>query len=155
MICPKCNIYMESKHYNGFDVNWCYKCEGVWVSKKVLIEILSTMHVNPNDVDFYERLKNVKFHSSSRACPDCKLQILSTYIVNNVEVEICPDCNGMYLDKGELKKVAPFAKKPRKGMSDEEILWQTSIDGERLFENNPTLNAIADIVYRIYVMTWI
>ncbi len=112
------------------------------------------MHLDSNDVDFFERLKNVQFHPSKRPCPECKIEVLNTYLISiiNIEVDICPSYNGMYFDRGELRRFAPYAKKNRSGKSETDLLWSETIDGEQLLEDNPTLNRFADFVCRL---TWI
>lgn len=37
-------------------------------------------------------------------CPKCGAH-LQQRILNDVEVDICPDCHGMWLDQGELEKI--------------------------------------------------
>ncbi len=41
-------------------------------------------------------------------CPVCDAQ-LRTVTKHNVEVEICPDCKGVWLDRGELDKILEMA----------------------------------------------
>ena len=38
-------------------------------------------------------------------CPECKNQTLKNAIIHNVEVDYCPICHGMWLQKGELDKI--------------------------------------------------
>ncbi len=41
-------------------------------------------------------------------CPVCDAQ-LRTVNKHNIEVEICPDCKGVWLDRGELDKIIEIA----------------------------------------------
>lgn len=41
-------------------------------------------------------------------CPVCDA-VLRTINKHNVEVEICPDCKGVWLDRGELEKIIEIA----------------------------------------------
>jgi Zn-finger nucleic acid-binding protein len=38
-------------------------------------------------------------------CPNCKTDKLSGMEINNVNIDICRKCKGMWLDKGELEKI--------------------------------------------------
>lgn len=38
-------------------------------------------------------------------CPVCKAVDLLTIAHNGVEIDCCPDCNGIWLDQGELDKI--------------------------------------------------
>lgn len=37
-------------------------------------------------------------------CPNCNVTLLMT-VRNNVEIDYCPQCRGVWLDKGELDKL--------------------------------------------------
>jgi len=38
-------------------------------------------------------------------CPYCKNRTLKKAIIYDVEVDYCPKCHGVWLDKGELSKI--------------------------------------------------
>ncbi|MGL4758180.1 MAG: zf-TFIIB domain-containing protein [Patescibacteria group bacterium] len=38
-------------------------------------------------------------------CPNCKNTTLLMTNRNNVEIDYCPDCRGVWLDRGELDKI--------------------------------------------------
>lgn len=39
-------------------------------------------------------------------CPRCDRRILTTIVKGKVELEQCPDCRGLWLDAGELARLA-------------------------------------------------
>ena len=41
-------------------------------------------------------------------CPNCNETLLMTER-NNIEIDYCPSCRGVWLDKGELDKMLEFA----------------------------------------------
>lgn len=41
-------------------------------------------------------------------CPNCNETLLMTQR-NNIEIDYCPTCRGVWLDKGELDKMLDFA----------------------------------------------
>ena len=41
-------------------------------------------------------------------CPDCNETLLMTQR-NNIEIDYCPSCRGVWLDKGELDKMLDYA----------------------------------------------
>ncbi|HMT96793.1 MAG TPA: zf-TFIIB domain-containing protein [Ferruginibacter sp.] len=41
-------------------------------------------------------------------CPNCNETLLMTHR-NNIEIDYCPTCRGVWLDKGELDKMLEFA----------------------------------------------
>ncbi len=38
-------------------------------------------------------------------CPSCKKKILKKAIIHQVEVDYCPKCSGLWLERGELDKI--------------------------------------------------
>lgn len=43
-------------------------------------------------------------------CPNCNETLLMTER-NNIEIDYCPSCRGVWLDKGELDKMLDYAAK--------------------------------------------
>ena len=39
-------------------------------------------------------------------CPLCLDQVLEPYIRSGIEIDVCPSCRGVWLDRGELEKLA-------------------------------------------------
>ena len=51
-------------------------------------------------------------------CPNCNETLLMTER-NNIEIDYCPSCRGVWLDKGELDKMLQYADQPSShGQSD-------------------------------------
>ena len=43
-------------------------------------------------------------------CPHCKVAILQMSERNGIEIDYCPDCRGVWLDRGELDKIIEKAQ---------------------------------------------
>ena len=50
-------------------------------------------------------------------CPNCHEILLMTQR-NNIEIDYCPVCRGVWLDKGELDKMLAYAERPASIKSD-------------------------------------
>jgi Zn-finger nucleic acid-binding protein len=48
---------------------------------------------------------------STKKCPDCKDTVLRRADRRGVEIDYCPDCNGIWLDSGELNKIVEASRK--------------------------------------------
>lgn len=57
-------------------------------------------------------------------CPNCNETLLMTQR-NNIEIDYCPSCRGVWLDKGELDKMLDFASQ------------YTSAPASQNFDHNP------------------
>lgn len=57
-------------------------------------------HQRKTEVEERQRLKELHFMH----CPKCGMKMTASTLLN-VEVEVCPDCRGVFLDSGELEKI--------------------------------------------------
>lgn len=48
-------------------------------------------------------------------CPACKAVNLSMVDRQGIEIDCCPDCRGIWLDRGELESLIERAKRPMPG----------------------------------------
>lgn len=64
-------------------------------------------------------------------CPNCTETLLMTER-HTVEIDYCPNCRGVWLDKGELDKLLHFASPQRVGTMDSKTYRNNDYDG---FEN--------------------
>lgn len=44
-------------------------------------------------------------------CPNCDETLLMTHR-NNIEIDYCPSCRGVWLDRGELDKMLEYESQP-------------------------------------------
>ena len=112
MNCPDCDIFLDLKSQRGHSVYDCYKCGGVWIKKNEIINILSLTSRLPSPNNLFKTLNIQKDQISTRSCPDCRTKNLYVFELKSVELDYCCECSGIFFDKGELKKIAPKAKKP-------------------------------------------
>ena len=77
------------------------------------------------DKYFHERereiLEDLKDSRAARAkierkCPVCENQILQRVMHENVEIDSCPGCKGVWLDAGELDLLTGRAKRSQNGL---------------------------------------
>ena len=52
-------------------------------------------------------------------CPNCNETLLMTER-NNIEIDYCPGCRGIWLDKGELDKMLEYAEQKFKSSQPEQ-----------------------------------
>lgn len=46
-------------------------------------------------------------------CPACKDTVLAISERNGIEIDYCPDCRGVWLDRGELDKIVEKSREPQ------------------------------------------
>lgn len=105
MHCPRDKAgllcFVDSKP----EVHTCPQCEGVWLPNKTLRRIFAD-----------RRLAGTKFGDlvkgwlaceplPDRHCATCRQTRLLVCKIAAVEVDFCPKCNGVWLDRGELAEL--------------------------------------------------
>lgn len=57
-------------------------------------------------------------------CPACKEVTLTMSERNGVEIDYCPDCRGVWLDRGELDKIIEKMNQPQQNLAQEAVFVQ-------------------------------
>lgn len=64
------------------------------------------------NVNQQNKIESNKFHLKPKRilnCPICKIPMeVKIFPTTNIEIDICPKCKGIFLDKGELKEIIGF-----------------------------------------------
>ena len=106
MNCPKCNNTLtldEAEWHIGYI---CARCFGIWLPPNYLESLL---YQQPFDVtEFRDSLVQGKVESGKRLiCPSCS-QPLTTSNTNDVELDWCERCKGVWFDRQELTKLVTY-----------------------------------------------
>ena len=127
MKCPNCKIYeLADINVNGVEVHTCRFCHGFWLTKNELEDIKDRI---PDDawlnLDLWNDKKKLTARRSDKICPVCNTLLCSFEWDNsNIIIEMCGQCNGIWLNEGGLKKIIEYIKKT----ADLDILekyWET------------------------------
>ena len=163
MNCPHCNVYMDLVDINGFDMHWCFKCDGLWVGYDLFEKILTRSSLLYKENNFQERLNQQEIISSENSCPECKDAKLFQFNIDNVLVDQCPQCYGLYFDKGELNKLAPNVKREDKEdlnyqelpYSPEDYLDNDIFKGRKLPERKIIRPWHAMLLFILFMLGWL
>lgn len=103
MICPECKetSLKTVVQYGGVELDRCPDCQGLWFDGGELEEILGTSAT----ADMSELPAEAQ--TAARICPRCGTELYKfQYPSTRVTVDMCAECNGMWLDRGELMQLA-------------------------------------------------
>lgn len=97
LTCPGCKAEMIESASGGLPVDVCPKCSGLWL-----------------DAGEFEKLggelpKGGYPYGGERRCPRCDMP-LDVRPSKVAELDVCPRCQGMYLDKAELNLLVKVAQ---------------------------------------------
>lgn len=110
MQCPRCHSELKSTdlgEYGFIILDVCPKCRGAWFDKGELGRLDDSVWTNVEEVDF----DNVSEFHQGLKCPKCQKEMrpLSPKDAKEVVIDQCPECNGFWLDKGELDQMRTVA----------------------------------------------
>jgi Zn-finger nucleic acid-binding protein len=102
MKCTKCGGEFKTKELKGIEIDQCLKCNSIWIDDKELDQLEDTVW----DQD---ELKGSLFfgdQASEIHCPKCGIIMKKiNYRFYDLELEICPNSCGFYLDSNEEKRI--------------------------------------------------
>jgi Zn-finger nucleic acid-binding protein len=107
MLCPKCpGVDLEPFQARpDLEIDQCPQCEGIWYDQSEVYQYVERPE------QFYEIFKEVwkKAKPVPYACPRCKTKMVQATIVRaRLPFEACPDCGGLWFDKGEVQQLNRF-----------------------------------------------
>lgn len=110
MKCPGCESELTEKTAGAIKVDVCHEgCGGVWFDKDELKKVDSKHEVDAEVILNVERDPSIHADREKiRFCPKCddeELCIRWFDIKNQVEIDQCLHCSGIWLDTGELLTV--------------------------------------------------
>lgn len=113
--CPRCTASLKTIDYDGVEIETCPVCEGEWLDAGELREIVQNVErrFDPEDVkhlnSLRKRIVQVKELAHERLlCPKChgqKLRPFNYACGSGIILDKCPNCGGIWLDRGELEMV--------------------------------------------------
>ena len=121
MICPICKKNLEQAILAGVEIDYCPKCLGLWFNENELRQAKDVKDRNLRwlDVDLWLDDEKFKISKGNKLCPKDRLPLYETkYGRSNIEVDVCNICHGVWLDRGEFKKIIKYLKRK----ADSEIL---------------------------------
>lgn len=104
MKCPKCDDSLALIEVRGTKVDKCPACRGIWFDEKELEAILE---VRPSELRPLGGQENEAFNRVRGNCPrdGSELMRVSSARESDVVVDVCPACQGIWLDGGELQRI--------------------------------------------------
>lgn len=113
MYCPSCKKDLKKAIFYGVEVDYCPNCLGIFFEEEELRWAKDEKDKNLNwvDIDLWEDLKKLSISREQRLCPSCRLPLYEVnYNDSKIIVDICNVCRGIWLDRGEFKKIIKYLK---------------------------------------------
>ncbi|HOW12913.1 MAG TPA: zf-TFIIB domain-containing protein [Candidatus Pacearchaeota archaeon] len=115
--CPICKISLESAILCNTEIDYCPRCFGLWFEEDELrwAKDEKDKDLNWLDIDLWKDPKKFKVSYGIRLCPSCRLPLYEVYYGDSkIIVDVCNVCKGVWLDRGEFKKIIDYLKEKQK-----------------------------------------
>jgi Zn-finger nucleic acid-binding protein len=123
LVCPVCvkELSRTVDDLTKLEIDTCYLCHGAWFDYNELRNFFSAPKLfNKFRLPEHNFKVKVKNAPADRVCPRCAHdQILTQVTVDQVVVDECAACRGIWLDSGEVLRLIELYKKGKlKGKSE-------------------------------------
>jgi len=110
MKCTKCGGQFETKNFKGIEIDQCSSCQAIWLDYNELDQLEDTLWD-------HDELKGSLFFGTKPSlvhCPKCdSLMKIINYRFYDLEIEVCPDSCGFYLDANEQDRILVLIEKEK------------------------------------------
>ena len=119
MNCPVCSTSLKSTRYEMQSIDACQKCGGVWLDQgelqATLNSLMSKIEVDYQTIEEAYRKKpemHNRMKQPIRKCPRCTVDMhaFNYYCDSGILLDKCPSCEGIWADRGEIRKAAKYTK---------------------------------------------
>lgn len=113
--CPACPNLLHQSHYGSVSAHLCSTgCGGIWIGHDSVESVVKTPRIVDRMLAATEHVSPLR-HDEIRRCPDCQ-ERLDLWNVKGqagveVEIDICPKCQGLWLDQGEVSTLILIHRK--------------------------------------------
>ena len=107
MKCPRCAQAMDPVENEDIRSSTCSSCNGVWISAASLHKLFAREENTPHFEEALDTFMSLDFGDGRLPCPSCRGRYLKTLEIEDVELDYCIGCKGLFFDPGELERVFP------------------------------------------------
>ncbi len=109
--CFACDEIMKKALLYNVEIDYCPKCFGLWFEENelYLAKDIKDENLKWLDIDLWEDSSKFQIAKSKKLCPTDRLPFYEVqYGDSKIKVDVCNICKGVWLDKGEFKKIIKY-----------------------------------------------
>jgi uncharacterized protein len=140
-LCPVCGINLNFYSIFSMEFEGCPKCKGVWLIQDELRKLKNkvedgTLRWMNEEIENIEKTTVI---ATQRSCVKCKTVKMVSVIFgkSSLLVDWCPQCHGMWLDRGEFEAILDYLKHELARLHPREIEKQAAADVKRIWSGGP------------------
>lgn len=140
-LCPDCHQPLQAETYHGITLDSCPHCAGFWFDEAELGRVrrsdpLALIELEEEHLPQVEVQPNA---NTKRLCPSCQ-SLLERYQYlydSPVTLDTCVNCEGVWVEDGELGKIAQWLNRGKHASS-------TPLDSQQARKERVLAEAIAE-----------
>jgi hypothetical protein len=139
-ICPTCGNSLNEYSIFSMGFEGCSKCKGLWLVKDELRRLKNREDGSLRWMnDEIENMEKTSVVATQRPCVKCKTAKMVSVIFgkSSILIDWCPQCHGMWLDRGEFEGITKYLTHERTQMHSKEIEMQAATDAKRVVIGGP------------------
>ena len=112
--CPRDQTELQVETHRGIDVDRCPQCHGGWLDADELAKLEATVESTDE-----QRTGMIEYaeHESELSCPKCGDRMSAfNYRAYNLELDVCGNRHGFWLDEGEAIRVREIVEERVEGL---------------------------------------
>lgn len=133
--CPICQSDLDKKSYKGVSLDECPKEHGTFFDRGELTRAKTATDPDLSFLDFDLFDTPVEGQQASRKqCPkDDEQMVTVRYGNSHVKVDLCPTCNGVWLDQDELEKILSYLERFVQNQSVDDLAKMSEEEFKEIF----------------------
>jgi len=140
-ICPACGQILFVYSIFSIDFEGCPKCKGIWLIKDELRKLKNKASGGSMRwlKDEIEDMEKTNARVTNRSCVKCKSTKMVSVIFgkSSVIVDLCPQCHGVWLDKGEFEAISAYLRQELSAMHPKDIEKLVAEDIKHVWSGGP------------------
>ena len=114
MQCPRDHVELEVERHENIEIDRCPQCRGGWLDDSELSQLEATVESTDEQRSGMIEYAN---HGSEIACPKCGGSMSAfNYRAYNLELDVCDQRHGFWLDSGEAIRVREIVQDRVEGL---------------------------------------
>jgi Zn-finger nucleic acid-binding protein len=107
--CPSCREKMSATEYARYGAYACFYCEGIWLPATAIEKLLALMPYSFPLSRLAQASPEEVLAAPDLICPTCGTARFRHFTKEEVEINLCSDCAGMFFPKGAFSRAFPNA----------------------------------------------
>ena len=139
--CPTCGQTLRAYRISSMPFEGCPNCGGIWLVKDELRQLKN--RVGGGSLrwlnDEIEAIETTRVAAAERPCVKCRTvkMVSVTFGKSSVLIDWCPQCHGMWLDRGGFESIIQYLEAELRSLPSKEIEKRALEDVKRIWSGGP------------------